>query len=161
MCWVPGHPSRDVVFFFWAGMWAHQAAWKDGSSQYLSWFKEEMMLACLHPALPESPSSMGAPFGRERRGIKQNQVLLPVLKYRWALHSARFLLGGAQHFHYRRNSPPRQGLIPILPSWPSSLGIIYRFWVPEIKHGPWLLCILPQGLLLFDSTSASLHGRGN
>ena len=58
---------------------------------------------------------------------------------------------GAQYFHYRRNSPPRQGLIPILPSWPSSLEIIYRFWVPEIKLGPWLLCILSQGLPLFDS----------
>ena len=140
-----------MVFFFWAGMWAHQAAWKDGSSQYLSWFKEEVVLACLHPALQERPSSMGTPFGRERRGIKQNQVLLPVLKYRgWG-----FALGegpaGTQYFHYRRNSPPRQGLIPILPSWPSSLGIIYRFWVPEIKLGPWLLCILSQGLPLFDS----------
>jgi len=74
-------------------MWAHQAAGKDGSSQYLSWFKDEVVLACLHQALPERPSSMGTPFGRKRRGIKQNQVLLPVLKYRGALHLARVLLG--------------------------------------------------------------------
>ena len=86
--------------------------------------------------------------GEKRNKVKPSPPACAQVLWGFALGEGP---AGAQYFHYRRNSPPRQGLIPILPSWPSSPGIIQGFWAPEIKLGPWLLGILSQGLPLFDS----------
>lgn len=139
------------TWFFLLGWYVGSSGSREGWLQPVSVLVQRWGGAGLSPPSPARETQLhGNSFWEEEKRNKAKPSPPSCAQVPWG-----FALGegpaGAQYFHYRRNSPSRQGLIPILPSWPSSLGIIYRFWVPEIKLGPWLLCILSQGLPLFDS----------
>lgn len=126
-CMLGSWPSQQRRGFFLLGWYVGSSGSMEGRLQPVSVLVQRGGGAGLSPpSLARETQLHGNSFweGEKRNKAKPSPPSCAQVPWGFALGEGP---AGTQYFHYRRNSPPRQGLIPILPSWPSSLGIIYRF----------------------------------